>query len=246
MVSAWLLAVLPWGAPLPVVVLDPGHGGAHVGAVGTCDVVEKDITLSIARHTHALLEASRKVQPVLTRTVDRHLDLEDRAAIANEARAALLVSIHANAGAKASHRGVEIYYLSPRTADRRTRDLVRRENEGLHVPQPQQRRLLTRILRDLRQRAVQVESQSLARRLLRTLTLHVSEAGRGVLHAPFWVLLEARMPAVLVEVGFLTHPHECQQLRTDRHQRRVALALTAGILEHLDSARQMAWHTKKH
>lgn len=226
-------------SPVMVVALDAGHGGDQAGAHGICGAWEKDITLQIARRVAQVLGASRRAQPLLIRDDDETLALGARAERAHAAGAGLLVSIHANASTSPSARGVETFFLSLQASDKRTARLSARENEGQRVVAPKARDPLAQILRGLSLDADHVASQNLAMQLQRALVGHLHSRGRGVLQAPFMVLMGAQMPAALVEVGFLTHPEECVRLTTAAGQEAIAEAIAAGVLSYLGQQRPM-------
>jgi N-acetylmuramoyl-L-alanine amidase len=225
-----LALVLVFLALPPLVVVDAGHGGAQDGAVGVCGVKEKDVTLAIASEITRILKASGQVRASLTRVDDATLDLKDRAKIANDRGADLFVSIHANSGPQPKTRGVETYFLSTTAHDRRIQKLVSRENEGLaDLPTMSDDQ---RILAGMRLGASQDESERFATRVHDTLSRTIEVRGRGVMQAPFYVLLASRMPSVLVEVGFLTNAEECVELGTVKRQSRIAEAVASAILLH--------------
>jgi len=235
-VVAMLLVAGP--RPAPVVAIDAGHGGEQHGAIGVCGAKEKDVALSISLHLARLLSASGKATPLLLRPGDTTVGLDERAAKANQARATLFVSIHANAGERTDSSGVETYFLSRHTADRRTAEVAARENDGRPFKQAGSDDELARILEGLILQAAHQESQRLAMRVQEAMNAAVDTRGRGVLQAPFIVLRGARMPAVLVEVGFLTNVAECQSLADDEHRRRIAQSIAAAVLDQVadDSA----------
>ena len=229
---AWMTAAAPSG--LPVVALDAGHGGTQEGAVGICGLREKDLTLALAQRTGDILNASGRVRAVLLRSQDVLLPLEQRSARAHAAGAELLLSIHGNASTSASSQGVETFFLATRAANRRIGHLAELENEGRQVPQgPQGDDPLDRVLAGLSLDHAHRESQALALRVQHTLQRRLHSRGRGVLQAPFWLLWHADMPAVLVEVGFLSHPRECVQLLQAAHREKIAAALSTAVLAHL-------------
>lgn len=224
-----LVALLLVASP-PLVVVDAGHGGAQDGAVGVCGIKEKDVTLSIATEVARILRASGQVRTRVTRDGDATLDLKDRAKLANDVAADLFVSIHANSGPAAKTRGVETYYLARQAHDRRIQKLVSRENEGASQLTP-----LTedqRILASMQLGATQDESARLAERVHTTLAKTLEVRGRGVMQAPFYVLLASHMPSVLVEVGFLTNMDECRELADPKRQSRIAEAVASAVLLH--------------
>lgn len=223
-------APVPGADELPLVVLDAGHGGIHTGARGVCGVWEKEVTLQVAARTAQILCASQLVRVAHTRTTDEYVSLEARSALANRLGARLLVSIHANASTTPQARGIETFFLSLTAASRRLARLARRENEG-HLPGPKGPvEPLQRVLAGLSFDANHSASQQLAMRLQRGLTAQVAGRGRGVLQAPFQVLMGAQMPASLVEIGFLTHPQECVRLTSLQGQEFVARGIAAGVL----------------
>ncbi len=220
-------------AALPVVALDPGHGGLQAGAYGICGAWEKDVTLAIAKRVARVLTASGRVVPLLTRDHDETLPLPARSERALAAHASLFISIHANASINQAARGVETFFLSLRPSERRLQRLVARENDQQSAPKAKTSDALALVLGALTLDAAHVESQALAITLQRAMVQQLHSRGRGVLQAPFMVLLGARMPAALVEVGFLTHPTECLRLTTDAGQEAVAQAIASGVLTHV-------------
>jgi len=216
--------------PVPLVVLDAGHGGDQGGATGVCGVHEKDISLAIVLELEKLLAASGKVRTLLTRRGDEAVALEERARIANLAHAALFLSVHANAAPGPSSHGVESFFVSRKAADKRIEQLALLENEGVTDHEPND--TLGRILDSLQLQASAAESQRLAALVQDSVSARLSEASRGVLQAPFYVLRRVNMASVLVEVGFLTNADECRLLADPTYQRKLAQALTAAVLAH--------------
>jgi N-acetylmuramoyl-L-alanine amidase len=210
------------------IVVDAGHGGHDPGAIGPSRVREKDVTLSIARRLAKKLRASG-FEVVLTRSGDRYLALEERTAIANAARADLFVSVHANAHPRRVRSGVETYYLNV-TDDRYARRLAARENGAdLSVAGD-----LARILTDLDAKASADASLRLARLVQREVCGGVrSRVGDvhdlGVKSALFYVLLGARMPAVLVETGFISNRVEEKRLASAYYQEEVANGIVRAV-----------------
>lgn len=231
---AWFLPLLLLAADgPPVVAIDPGHGGEHIGAVGPCGAREKQVALEVSRELVEVLSASGRVRAVLTRDEDTTLELEDRYRIANEAGAVLFLSIHANASHNADARGVETYFLSSRASNRRIRNLADRENLGARLSEAREDNVLAVILDGLLLNAAHGGSQRLAMRVQDAMDATFETPGRGVLQAPFIVLLGAQMPAVLVEIGFISNPEECVQLAQRDYQRNIARTIAAAVLEHL-------------
>jgi len=226
-------------APL-VVVLDPGHGGRwpHDGAHGGRGLHEKVIALQVARKTKERLEAAGATV-ILTRDADEDIPLADRVRIANEAGADVFLSIHCNAMEKREDRkvtrGVETYFLSPDPTDAEARMLAQLENGGPEaVPLPKANDAVTGILNDLALGQARNDSAALAQIVQRQMVRGLRATSRGVRQAPFLVLSGTRMPSVLVEIGFISHPREGRLLSRDRYQRRVAQALADGVRDFAD------------
>ena len=227
-----LQLALSGGAPR-VVVLDPGHGGTQEGAVGICDLKEKDVTLHISIELARLLNTSGKARAILTRTTDKTLGLRERTRLANRAKAHLFVSIHANASTTSKGYGIETYFLSQQSSDKQSAQTALRENEGLTPTLPKEQESIDFILKQMTHNAAHRQSQQLAIHFETILKQSLHSRGRGVLQAPFVVLLEAEMPAVLVEVGFLSNPEECEQISDPKYQAKIAQALSTAIISHL-------------
>jgi N-acetylmuramoyl-L-alanine amidase len=236
-------AVPPTPVPAPVrvversgprpVVIDPGHGGSDRGAEGNGGIVEKDLVLSIAaRLARALAERGHTAR--LTRTGDEGRALIDRTALANRMEAAAFVSLHANASTTPSVRGAETYYMSldESASDEQAAATARLENLAAAGDR---RSGIDLILWDLAQAEVLNESAELALAVQQRLNQRLGLKDRGVKQAPFVVLTGATMPAILVEVGFLSNPDEAARLESGDHQQRLAEAIALGIDDFLRS-----------
>ena len=211
------------------VVLDPGHGGDEVGAKGPGGTLEKDVTMSIARKLRAALVNSLGLQVFLTRDRDQEVGLDERTAIANNYKADLFVSIHANASRSGATRGSEVYFLSYQATDDESRRVAAAEGEivpGSPVPGSSD---LALILWDMAQAEHLEESSFLASRIQEELAEVTGSQGRGIKQAPFRVLVGASMPAVLIEVAFISNEDEEKLLVSDGYQSRIASALMRGI-----------------
>jgi N-acetylmuramoyl-L-alanine amidase len=233
------LALAEQQGPL-VVVLDPGHGGRwpHDGAHGGRGLHEKVIALQVARKTKDHLEA-QGATVILTRDADADVSLADRVRIANEAGADVFLSIHCNSMETREDRkvtrGVETYFLSPDPTDAEAKMLAQLENGGPEaVPLPKASDAVTGILNDLALGQARNDSAALAQIVQQHIVRGTRAPSRGVRQAPFLVLSGTRMPSVLVEIGFISHPREGRLLGRDRYQRRVAQALANGIRDFAD------------
>jgi N-acetylmuramoyl-L-alanine amidase len=221
-------AVEPGG--VRTVVIDPGHGGEEVGAKGPAGTLEKDVTLSIARRLRAAIANSLGLQAFLTRDRDEEIALDERAAVANNYKADLFVSIHANASRSLGAKGSEVYFLTYHAADDEGRRMAALEGGAFTpgTPAPASGDLAL-ILWDMAQAEHLEESSALASRIQEELAEVTGSQGRGVKQAPFRVLVGAAMPAVLVEVAFISNAEEERLLVSDAYQAKVVAALVRGI-----------------
>ena len=220
----------PSNRPL-VVVLDPGHGGHNTGALGVAGVHEKHLTLAMAQRVARLLEDIPTVRVVMTRTDDRFLDLGERTAFADATGADAFVSLHCNASTSSEAHGIETFFLGVKGSDPEADALALRENEAAVTPVPATADpLVAAIVSDLRRNGTMAESSDLAAVLQEALVAALPEAvSRKVRQGNFAVLRQASMPAVVVEVGFLTHPQEGRLLVRESYQDRIARALASAI-----------------
>ncbi len=213
-----------------VVVIDPGHGGSEEGARGPTGLLEKDVTLDIARRLKARLEEGMDVEVLLTRDGDRSVELDDRTAMANHNRADLFVSIHANASRRTRVRGAETYFLSSEASDDEARVVAAIENNAMGIDAGVQGNPnLEMVLWDLAQSAFLKESSALAEMIQDGLNDALGLNNRGIKQAPFRVLMGATMPAVLVEVGFISNASEEQRLRQPSFKETLATVIYDSI-----------------
>jgi len=224
---------------LRAIVIDPGHGGDEVGAKGSTGKAEKDITLALARRLKAVVEARLGIRVLLTRDTDRIVPLDERAALANNSKADLFVSLHANASARKDTSGAQIFYLG---ADLAGDDARRAAATPASLPALGGGvREVDMILWEMAQIRHLSDSAVLAGVLEEQFRNRVRLNARPVQQAPFRVLAGANMPAVLVEVGFLTNPDEELQLASDTYQGTIVQALFDGLVrfrESLERSRQ--------
>ncbi|MCP3138157.1 N-acetylmuramoyl-L-alanine amidase [Pyxidicoccus xibeiensis] len=237
--SAELTLAEQLGLKVRRVVIDPGHGGHDTGAIGKEGTREKDVALSVSKK---LAEALREkgLEVVLTREDDRFIRLEDRAKFANAEHGDLFISIHCNAAAKRKLRGIETYTLNT-SADRYSIRLAARENESSEKGISD----LQFILADLATKANTEESSRLANQVQRSLVSGLSRKYTGIKdlghkEALFYVLLGVKMPAILVETSFLSHPEEEERLASGEYQAEVAKAIAHGVEEFLSDRRRVA------
>jgi N-acetylmuramoyl-L-alanine amidase len=221
----------PLGEPqrrgLRTVVVDPGHGGAETGAIGPAGTMEKELTLALSRALAERLAAELGLRVALTRTDDVDRGLDERSAFANQNKADLFLSIHLNSTARGDARGAETYFLSLQASDQRAADAAAIENlvgEAAAAPGSDEFDVQL-MLWDLAQSAHLAASQRLANLIQEELNRSLELPDRGVKQAPFRVLMGAAMPAVLVELGFLSSPEEEMRLRDPAYR--------AGLVETL-------------
>jgi N-acetylmuramoyl-L-alanine amidase len=221
------------------VVIDPGHGGHDPGTEIAGTVVEKDLALAIALRLESALKG-RGFETMLTRNNDTFLTLGERTEIANRAHADLFISVHLNSSPDSFTSGIETYYLN-NTTDRATIRLARMENGvagGYGAPGQTD---LNYILSDLRQGYKANESASLARMIEAETAADISTSlGRrvnalGAKKGPFYVLVGAEMPAVLVECGFLSNAQEAQELTDPRYQAAIADGVADAVVHYFNA-----------
>lgn len=183
------------------IVVDPGHGGRDRGAAGVRGLIEKDITLALARRLGDALRTELGAKVIYTRTRDRFVSLSERVRLANRARADLYISVHANAHRQADVHGIETFYFEgPRSM---AREFARRVQSGM--------------MHAVRSHRFGVKSL-------------------GIKAARFRVLRGVRMPAVLVEAGFITHSSEARRLSSDAYRETIVEGIVRGVRSFVDSS----------
>jgi N-acetylmuramoyl-L-alanine amidase len=223
--------------PLRRIVLDAGHGGHDPGAIGPNGLAEKELVLDVTRRVAKLVEERLGVDVIVSRKSDYFVPLRERTSFANRQRADVFVSIHANAHREAASEGVEIYFLSSEATDNTARQVAAAENAVVQLEKtsPASKKgldIVRSILWDLAQSEFQFESQSLAGIVLDSMTRSLRIPNRGVKQAGFYVLGGAAMPAVLIEIGFVTNPKEERKLKDGRYRDEVARAIAEGLAEY--------------
>ncbi len=220
--------------PVKLVVIDMGHGGHDPGAIGYRGLKEKDVTLDIGLKLGEIIKNHfPQIEVVFTRTDDTYLKLEERTAIANEKKADLFISIHINASKNKEAYGIETYFLNF-AKEERAKEVVARENassiEGVDEVQE--------ILKDLIVSSKYNESSMLAslvqKNLVNRIKLEYDDVlDLGVKQGPFYVLLGAAMPSVLVETAFISNPREATRLSYENYRRKIAEGLFEGVKEYI-------------
>jgi N-acetylmuramoyl-L-alanine amidase len=213
-----------------VIVIDPGHGGSETGAVGPDGTNEKDVVLGIARKLKSVLENSGN-RVILTRDGDQQIALDDRTALANNNKADLFISIHANATLRGYGKGAETYYLSTKATDDEARNLAAVENNAIGLNQEASGvgNDLKLILWDMAQTEYLSESSQLAEMVQKEMNETLGVTNRGIKQAPFRVLMGATMPAVLIEIGFINNPAEEKMMKDSEYQLKIAKAIFRSV-----------------
>jgi N-acetylmuramoyl-L-alanine amidase len=218
------------------IIIDPGHGGPDPGAPGYVKGVwEKDIVLKLALNLAEKLRTRLKCTVELTRSTDKKLTLEERTAIANTQRADLFISLHCNAAKNKRLTGFETYILNLATDDQSIA-LAAREN----ATSKKNISDLEYILSDLMKHAKIEESTRLANDVHKSMIQGMKKkysdiVDHGVKQAPFYVLLGARMPSILIEASFISNKRECQRLLTESYRNTVCHAITDGIEKYINA-----------
>ena len=207
------------------VVIDPGHGGRDTGALGGGGSEEKRLTLQIARQLKSRLEQELNLRVILTRNGDSEIDLDQRPALANQNKGDLFISLHVNSSPDPEAHGAETYFSSLEAGDADAERAAATENASAADPLYD----LQLILWDLAQSRHLAQSQSLAGLMQAELNKALDLHNRGVKQAPFRVLLGAAMPAVLVELGFLSNSDEERKLGDSNYRRQLADALVRAV-----------------
>jgi N-acetylmuramoyl-L-alanine amidase len=234
------------GLKISRIVIDPGHGGHDTGTIGPHGLMEKDLCLDVAlRLGHEIEEKLPGAVVIYTRKDDTFIPLEERTAIANEAKADLFISVHANSSHDAAARGIETYYLNFATSEE-SMAVAARENalaqSSLHDLQD--------IIKKIARNEKVEESKELASDIQDSLTHRLQlvsqdERNRGVKKAPFVVLIGANMPSVLSEISFISNPSDEKLLRKTDQRQRVADGLYRGIASYLDSLNSLSYDKSK-
>lgn len=218
------------------IVVDPGHGGTDVGAVGPTGVLEKDVTLLLSKKIANQLREEMDAKVFLTRTHDETLTLEDRNAIAVSKKADLFISVHANASTNRKMAGIETYYLN-NASDEAAARLARRENRSARKKMSKVEHILSTML----QNHDAAESQLLARDVQSSLMARMGKRypgvkNRSVRSALFYVLVGAKCPAILVESSFISNPKEEKRLTNRSYQADLAASITDGIRKYMKTS----------
>lgn len=233
------------GAAEPRIAIDPGHGGKQDGAVGPSGYKEKELSLELAQKLAAAMEKSG-AKVLLTRDRDATIPLPERVAAANQFHPDLLISLHANSmptrQMRAQNRGIETFFLSLSASGEEARKTAERENgesasAGPAVARPSADDPLSFILADLKRSESHAGASRLAYAVHQRLIARTHAFDRGVQQAPLYVL-GVDCPAVLVELGFLSHPEEGARLKDPEYQDQLVAAIAEGVKAYLAETRR--------
>jgi N-acetylmuramoyl-L-alanine amidase len=222
------------GLKIGKIVIDPGHGGHDTGTIGPNGLEEKDLVLEVGRRLGKLLETRLGAEVVYTRKDDTFIPLETRTAIANQERADLFVSIHANSSRDPDARGVETYYLNF-TSSPEALEVAARENAVSEKSIYELQDLVKKIA--LKEKIE--ESREFAGNVQQFLHSGLAAKSpairdRGVKKAPFIVLIGANMPSILAEISFVSNPTDERRLETSDYRQRIAESLYRGIAKYVN------------
>jgi N-acetylmuramoyl-L-alanine amidase len=218
-----------FGLKMGKVVIDPGHGGHDTGTIGPHGLNEKDLVLDVSLRLGKLIQDKLGSEVIYTRSDDTFIPLEQRPQMANEEKADLFISVHANSSPVFSATGVETYYFNF-TSDKSALDLATRENatstSSIHD--------LNDLLQKVVLKAKVEESREFAQKVQNSLysmsaKMNARSRDRGVRKAPFVVLIGATMPSILAEIGFVSNPHDESLLKKPEQRQKIAEALYKGI-----------------
>src|SRR5437016_6575933 len=224
------------GLKIGRIVIDPGHGGHDTGTIGPTGLMEKDLCLDVALRLGKIIEQRLPgADVVYTRSDDTFVPLEERTNMANQAKADLFISIHANSSRDHAARGIETYYLNLK-GSAEAMEVAARENAtaqgGIHELQD----LVLKITRtekiDESKELAEDIQDSLSKRIQKT---NKPVKNRGVRKAPFVVLIGADMPSILTEISFLSNPADEQMLKKPEQRQKVAEGLYQGVVGYLES-----------
>jgi N-acetylmuramoyl-L-alanine amidase len=225
---------------IDVIVIDPGHGGSDYGAIGPGGTREKEVVLNIARELAKLIRKDRQFKVIMTRDRDKYLSLEERASIANQARADLFISIHANASPKRRVRGWNVFFLAPARNDSARavaqfensvflRELSVNEDPEPYADADPLSNPIVGILNEMIMTEFQEESHDFALMVDREFRRDLKIPARGVDQAGFFVLNKVFTPSVLIEAGFISNKTEEKKLKDKKFRKKVAEGLYSAI-----------------
>lgn len=213
------------------IIIDPGYGGDDEGP--TCKnsgIKTKDINLSISKKLAQVITDKLDIKAILTRNNDKFVLLDERTAIANIENGDLFISIHTNSSDSSEAYGIETYTMNSRASDKYAAEISARENPSSSEFET----VLKNVLVDMQVKNKTDESESLAKIVQQSIFDYLNPKyshikNRGVKRGPFYVLIGANMPSIVVATGFVSNSRECERLASDKYQRDIAKAISFGI-----------------
>lgn len=223
------------GLGIKRIVIDPGHGGKDPGCIGSQNTQEKNVVLDIATRLKNLLSAKQGLEVIMTRETDIFVPVENRPVIANQKKADLFVSIHANANPRKNYFGTATFFLNFST-DPSVNAIAARENATSTKSIGDMKEIITKIAQNSKIK----ESKELAENIQQCLTSNLKKSYKytqdlGVKGGPFWVLIGGEMPSVLVETLHLSNSREEALLRTPEYRQKIAEGIYQGIIQYIHS-----------
>ena len=227
-------------AKTPTIVIDPGHGGKDPGAIGKKGLKEKDIVLDVGIRLKRLIKDKIGADVVMTRETDIFIPLEERTAIANKKDADLFISIHANSSRREGASGAETYLLG-RATNREAMDTAMRENSATEKSLNELQLILTDLLTTVKKDESLRLAHYVQGNLIENLEPDYKINNLGVKQAPFYVLVNARMPSILAEISFISNREEEQRLGKSKYRQEIAEAILDGIIKYLQSTSYLTY-----
>jgi N-acetylmuramoyl-L-alanine amidase len=216
------------------IVIDPGHGGKDPGCIGKNGTLEKNIVLDVSRSLKTLLE-KEGLEVILTRGSDIFLPVVNRTVIANQKQADLFISIHANATRNRKLSGIETFYLNF-NQDPSVIATAARENATSTKNISDMKETIDKIVQNTKIPESKELAKDIQNNLVKSLSKKYSNINSlGVKGGPFWVLIGAEVPSVLVEISFLSNPTEEKRLQNTQYRQRIAQGIYEGIMAYKHS-----------
>jgi N-acetylmuramoyl-L-alanine amidase len=223
------------GLGVRTIVLDPGHGGTDPGCLGKSGSREKDVVLDVAQALKKMLVEKGGFEVILTRETDIFVPLEDRTVVANQKRADLFVSIHANATRNRKRTGIEAFYLNF-SPDPAVNEIAARENATSAKNISEMKNIIQAIVRNSKIQESKELAEKIHGGLLKSLSAkYPGMNSLGVKGGPFWVLIGGEMPSMLVEISHLSNAQEEARLKTPAYRAVVVQGIYEGIMEYVHS-----------
>ncbi|OHD54253.1 MAG: hypothetical protein A2Y33_16410 [Spirochaetes bacterium GWF1_51_8] len=223
--------------PFNAVIIDAGHGGNDPGALGASGSKEKDVVLSLTKKVYQYFKNDKQFNIFLTRKNDTFVTLEDRVKFSSKVAKdyhPVFISIHANASPNKSVSGIEVFYLSDAVSDHEVKEVELLENAKFSQADIEKTEVLFSIIADLIRDGIKLESEQMANFVYKTLVNTAKAPGRGVKAGNFYVLKYNPVPAILIEVGFMSHKDEGKKLMNKDYQDKLAQGIYYGVKKYIN------------